>query len=76
MKVIRIQATQAHAVPDQVLEARGPFARYEPEIDHTPIKPWFPPGATAQNNMQEVHFYECNACKAVVREADLDDHQC
>ena len=40
-----------------------------------PVDP-FPPGATAQNGMKEVLFYECRACGEVLRETELDNHEC
>lgn len=76
MRVIRIQAVQAHAVPQMVMEPRGPFERYEPTILTEDYRPEFPPGATAQNGMTEVHMYECNRCQAVVRGDALDTHHC
>jgi hypothetical protein len=77
MRVIHIQAEQGHAVPRQVLDARGPFGRYEPEraTEDYPSGD-FPPGATAQNGMREVVMYECRACGAAVREDALDSHGC
>ena len=77
MRVIYIEAEQGHAVPKSVMEARGPFAHYEPqpaEEDYQPMG--FPPGATAQNGMKEVIFYECNECGATIREGELDYHEC
>lgn len=76
MRVIYKQAEQGHIVPSHVLEARGPFQHYEPEIVHEEPVDLFPPGATAQNGMTEVVFYECRACEAVLRESELDAHQC
>lgn len=76
MRVIRIQAEQAHAVPQQVMQARGPFERYQPTIAALDVMPEFPPGATAQNGMTEVALYECQRCGAVVRGDALDSHQC
>ena len=77
MRVIQRQAVQAHAVPASVLDARGPFGRYEPKKadDDYPPDP-YPPGATAQNGMTEVVMYECSECKAHVREDNLDAHEC
>ena len=75
-RVIHKQAVQAHAVPKQVLEARGPFKRYEPLIVRDEVRPEFPPGATAQNGMREVVLYQCNYCKAVVKDFDTATHVC
>jgi hypothetical protein len=76
MRVISIQAEQGHIVPSHVLEARGPFGRYEPERAEDVYVPEFPPGATAQNGMHEVTLYECRDCHAVIREDNLDSHDC
>lgn len=76
MRVIYKQAVQAHAVPASILEARGPFGKYEPQkAVETPVEE-FPIGATAQNGMAEVAMYECSACSAIIREGDLDSHEC
>lgn len=64
-------------MPDRVLEPRGPFGKYEPEVhalEYDPDK--FPPGATAQNGMKEVVMYECNLCGAILKETQLDGHTC
>jgi len=78
MRVIQIDAVQAHAVPSRVLEPRGPFPPYQsaPVLDlpHDPDK--FPPGATAQNGMREVVMYECQTCLAILKETQLDGHVC
>ena len=78
MRVIYIQAEQAHSVPSRVYEARGPFARYQPpEILDLPYDPdKFPSGSTAQNGMREVVRYECQVCMATLREDELDGHVC
>ena len=76
MRVIHKDAEQAHAVPRTVMEARGPFEPYRPEIVQDDHLPEFPPGATAQNGMQEVAFYECRQCGATVSEYNLDRHRC
>lgn len=78
MRVIYKDAVQAHAVPKHILDARGPFGAWSPEKAEdtgAPVDP-YPPGATAQNGMTEVVFYECNDCQAVVREDNLDSHEC
>lgn len=76
MRVIYKDAEQAHAVPRTVMEPRGPFAPYQPEIVQDEILPEFPPGATAQNGMQEVALYECRQCGATVTEYRLTSHRC
>lgn len=78
MRVIHKDAVQAHAVPRQVLEPRGPFPTpYQPRIVDLPHDPdRFPPGATAQNGMREVVMYECQRCMAILKETQLDGHVC
>lgn len=78
MRVIQRDAVQAHAVPSRILEPRGPFPQaYQPRIVDLPYDPdAFPPGATAQNGMQEVALYECQLCMAVLKETQLDSHVC
>ena len=77
MRVIHVDAVQAHAVPTRVYEARGPFSRYQPEIVNIPYDPdKFPRGATAQNGMKEVVLYECQACMTTLKETELDGHVC
>lgn len=77
MRVIQRDAVQAHAVPTRVYEARGPFGRYQPEIVDLPYDPdKFPPGATAQNGMQEVVMYQCNRCEAILTEDQTNSHVC
>jgi hypothetical protein len=77
MRVIQRDAVQAHAVPRRVYEPRGPFRSYQPEIADLPYDPdYFPPGATAQNGMNEVVMYECQKCTAVLKENQLDSHVC
>jgi hypothetical protein len=76
MRVIRIQAEQAHAFPSMVMKARGPFEVYQPSVIVEDYQPEFPPGATAQNGMTEVAMFECSQCMAVVRGDALDSHQC
>ena len=77
MRVIHKQAVQAHLVPSIVMEARGPFSSYEPLRDETGTDaPEFPSGATAQNEMNEVVLYQCRDCGAVVKDRDIDYHEC
>lgn len=78
MRVIYVDAVQAHAVPRRTYEARGPFERYQPpeilDLTHDPDK--FPPGSTAQNGMREIVMYECQGCMAILSEHELDSHVC
>jgi hypothetical protein len=79
MRMVYVDAVQAHPVPSRAYEARGPFARYQPrEILDTPFDPdKFPvAGATAQNEMRGVPMYECQDCKAILMETELDGHVC
>jgi hypothetical protein len=78
MRVIHVDAVQAHAVPSRVYEPRGPFDRYQPsEIKDLPFDPdKFPTGSTAQNGMREVVMYECQVCMAILRDDELDGHVC
>ena len=75
-RIIHKQAVQAHAVPKMVLEARGPFQKYEAHVVPMDIAPEFPPGATAQNGMREVILYKCNACGEIVKDFDTASHVC
>ena len=77
MRTIRIDAEQGHAIPTRAYEARGPFAPVIPQVvdlDHDPD--WFPPGATAQNDMQGKPVYECRVCEELLFEEELDAHVC
>jgi hypothetical protein len=47
---------------------------YEPQSDSG--EPDLPPGATAQNGFKEVRFFRCRECELVLRENELDDHEC
>jgi hypothetical protein len=76
MRIIHKQAVQAHAVPKQVIEARGPFRKYEPEVVALVPEPEFPYGANAQNGMRGVRLYQCNVCGDVVREEMVPFHVC
>lgn len=76
MRVIHRQAEQGHLVPQQVMEARGPFGRYEPKVVSLDAVDEFPPGATAQNGMREIQMYQCRLCDGIVREDDLNTHDC
>lgn len=77
MRVIHKDAVQAHAVPRQVLEPRGPFPPYQPQVVDLPRDPdAFLPGATAQNGMTEVVRYECQTCYAILTEHQLNSHVC
>jgi hypothetical protein len=76
MRVIYKDAEQGHVVPSQVLGTRALFERWNPEIIREDPPDPFPPGATAQNGMQEVAFYECRSCGATVSEYNLDRHLC
>jgi hypothetical protein len=77
MGVIHIDAEQGHAVPKSVIQPRGPFGAYSPTMDpNQEDPPEFPYGATAQNNMQGVQWFVCNACRAHVPGNRLEQHIC
>jgi hypothetical protein len=44
------------------------------DLDYDPD--WFPPGATAQNNMEGTPVYECRTCGELLYEDELDGHVC
>jgi hypothetical protein len=76
MRVIYKDAEQGHAVPRTVMPVRNVFQPWNPEVVREDPPDMFPPGATAQNGMQEVALYECRACGATVTEHQLDSHRC
>jgi hypothetical protein len=77
MRTIRIDAEQGHDIPTRAYEARGPFAPVIPKVGEIEYDPdWFPPGATAQNNMQGRPVFECRTCQAILFEEELDGHVC
>lgn len=84
-RIVPVPVFQGHPVPDRPHAPRGPFppelyathgveTDYEPQSDSG--EPDLPPGATAQNGYREVRFYRCRTCLGVVREHDLDMHEC
>lgn len=75
-RIIHKQAVQAHAVPATAYHPGDIFPPYRPEISDIDYDPdWFPPGATAQNDMRP-NRYQCQDCGAVLWEAELEDHDC
>ena len=85
MRIFKVNAIQAHPVPNRVRPARGPFPDElfeEPEI----VDDYFPEldedgseialGATAQNNYKPVKYYRCKVCDERVSEYELGDHEC
>lgn len=85
MKVERIQAKQAHWVPDAAHAPRGPFDpalfQHEPVIwDYTPQAEnggvEEPEGGTAQNNYRPPKYFRCKDCTAVIMEKEIPTHDC
>lgn len=84
MRVRHIQAEQAHEVPQVGYMTHGPFPRemLRSNVIVTNDDPpddggqHYPQGATVGNRFQGVRWYRCNLCSAVLREDELDDHEC
>lgn len=84
-RIINVPVYQGHPVPSRPHAPRGPFPQelfarggvetdYEPQSDSG--EPDLPPGATAQNGYQEVRFFRCKLCLTVLRETEVDGHEC
>jgi len=84
MRIRRIPAEQAHAVPKRAYMPQSPWER-----DLTIPTPVSVPeggpddggnynhvGATAQTGMKEVKWYRCTYCGELVRDTHLDSHKC
>lgn len=82
MRIRRISAEQAHAVPARAYDPRNPFEiRWNPKITYESEDvddggQRIPEGSTAQNNFQPVRWFRCNECGGIVRETHLDSHVC
>lgn len=81
MREYRVQARQAHPVPDQVTAPRGPFppelyAHQEIVTDYIPEGDDYLPGATAQNDYQPPRILTCRVCLAEVPEPETPFHTC
>jgi hypothetical protein len=82
--VRRVIAEQAHAVPQRAYTPNGLFdrsvttpGRVTREVSHLDEGGnYTPPGSTAQNGFQEVKWYRCRDCQALVRETHLESHTC
>ena len=82
--ITRIDAPQAHPVPNKVTHAYGPFSPEllkEPEIViATPAfnedGSEFPLGATTQNNFKPPRYLRCSECMVRVLETETADHVC
>jgi hypothetical protein len=85
MKIVRVNAIQAHPVPDRVHAPRGPFPQElfrEPEIvteyvsesDETGNN--FELGATAQNNFKPEKILRCRSCHEKVLYSQTSSHSC
>lgn len=82
--VTRIEAPQAHPIPNKVTYPQGPFPRdvlKEPEIVIS--KPAFNedgseflPGSTVQNNFKPPKWLRCKVCLKRVLETETEEHVC
>lgn len=74
--VVQVPVYQGHYVPDHAYYPRFGFeSDTAPEILPSPVDEEVP-GATAQNGMVEVLFFQCSNCQMIVRENDIPDHHC
>jgi hypothetical protein len=85
MRVERINAVQAHYVPNRIVSPRGPFPPelfVEPEIVDNYLPAFnedgqgFEPGSTAQNNFQPPRWLRCGDCYERVLETETEEHIC
>jgi hypothetical protein len=85
MKIVRVQAVQAHPVPKRVHEPYGPFPVElfdEPEIiydyasEDDDGSSSLEPGATAQNNYRPARYFRCRHCDLRVTEEEIEAHIC
>lgn len=84
MRINRIAAEQAHAIPARAYYAPSIFApevAWRPRIVAGPSDvddggTTVPEGSTAQNGFKPVKWFRCNDCGGVVRETHLDSHEC
>jgi hypothetical protein len=86
MRIIRVQAVQAHPVPRRAYyPSDDPFSSEltaEPEIiydyhsESAEDGTDFIPGATAQNNYTPVKYYRCKYCDERVADYALEQHIC
>lgn len=76
-RVNRIPTYQSHYVPEH---AYYPSFRFESDsqviIENLEEDEEHLPGATAQNGMREVQYYQCSSCEMIVRENDIPTHHC
>jgi hypothetical protein len=84
MRIERIATRQGHPVPETAHQPKGPFP---PELFESPqvISDYVPQpdggtaipvGGTAQNNFTAVKWFRCRVCDDVLREQEVDDHNC
>jgi hypothetical protein len=74
--VVQVPVYQGHRVPEHAYYPRFGFDSDTPmPLEAVPAEEDVP-GATAQNGMVEVKFYQCSNCQMIVRENDIPDHQC
>jgi len=76
-RVTVIPTYQGHYVPDHAYYPRFSFESDRPvEILNLGEVEEFAPGATAQNQMTEVRYFQCSLCSMVVPEYDIETHDC
>lgn len=76
-RVTRIDTYQGHRVPQHGYYPNFGFEADTPvEIHSAGDVDEAPPGATAQNGMRQVLYYECSKCLDIVRENDIPYHRC
>jgi hypothetical protein len=84
MRIERIVTKQGHPVPETAHQPKGPFP---PELFETaPVVTDYLPqpdrgvdvpiGGTAQNNFSAMRWFRCRVCETVLREPEVNDHNC
>ena len=84
MRIERIVTRQGHPVPETAHQPKGPFppelfqsspvvSDYIPQPDGGTA---VPVGGTAQNNFAPVKWFRCRVCEVVLREQEVNDHNC
>lgn len=84
MRVRRVAAEQAHAVPSRAYDASAIFdssilSSARPVQERGDLDDgggYTPPGSTAQNGFKEVKWYRCHDCDEIIRETHVDSHEC
>lgn len=89
MRIVRINAIQAHYIPDRAYPARS-LDYFDDLVDtgrdlpvndeYTPAEDEghsnLEPGATAQNNYRPDKMYRCRHCNERVAAVNLESHVC